>query len=143
MKPDDFEEKLQRQALRPIPTVWRAKILAAAGRESKVESREQVVHWHSAVITRLQALLWPNPQAWAGLTAVWILILAVDFSMRDPSPVMAEKTAPSSPEVIVELKQQQRLLAELMGPRDLSDADRSKSLGPRPRSELDSEILTA
>jgi hypothetical protein len=141
MKPDDFEQKLQRQALRPIPTGWRAEILAAAGRESKVESREQVARWPSTVITRLQALLWPNPQAWAGLTAVWILILAVDFSMRDQSPVMAEKTAPSSPEVIVELKQQQRLLAELMGPRDLSDADRSKALAPRPRSELDIEIL--
>jgi len=59
----------------------------------------------------------------------------VDFSMRDPSPAVAEKTAPSSPEVIVELRQQQRLLAELIGSRDTSSADRFKSLIPRPRSE--------
>ena len=60
-------------------------------------------------------MLWPHPKAWAGLAAVWILIFAVDFSVRDKSPVMAEKAAPPSPEVIVELKQQQRMLAELIG----------------------------
>ena len=38
--------------------------------------------------------------------------------MRDKTPVVAEKSAPPSPEVIVELRQQQRLLAELMGPRE-------------------------
>jgi hypothetical protein len=142
MKPDDFERKLQRQSLRPIPTGWRAEILAAAGRESKVGSREPMAHWSSTIVTRLLALLWPNPQAWAGLGAVWILILAVDFSLRDKSPVTMEKSASQSPEVIVELKQQQRLLAELIGPRDTRDADRSKSLVPRPRSEC-VEFLTA
>ncbi len=35
--------------------------------------------------------------------------------MRDTTPVVAEKSAPPSPEVIVELKQQQRLFAELVG----------------------------
>jgi len=140
---DDFEQRLQRQPLRQVPAEWREEILAAAGRVSKVESREPMAHWPSTVVTRLLALLWPNPQAWAGLAAVWILILTVDFSMRDKLPVMAEKSAPPPPEVIVELKQQQRLLVELMGPRDTRDADRSKSLAPRPRSELDIEILTA
>ena len=99
--------------------------------------------WLSTLNSQLSTILWPHPNAWAGLAAVWILILAVDFSTRDQSPVVAEKSAPPSSEVIVELKQQQRLLAELMGPRDSSDADRSKTLGPRPRSELDSEILKA
>jgi len=57
------------------------------------------------------------------------------FSIRDQSPVRAEKSSPPSPEVIVELHQQQRMLAELIGPRDISDADRSKSFVPQPRSE--------
>ena len=35
--------------------------------------------------------------------------------MRDTSPRVAEKSTPPSPEVIVELKQQQRLFAELVG----------------------------
>jgi hypothetical protein len=136
MKPDDFEQKLQRQPLKGIPAEWRGEILAATtGRESRVESREQEGRWPSTLVSRLSSLLWPHPAAWAGLAAIWFLILAVNFSMRDPSPVRAEKSSPPSPEVIVELRQQQRLLAELIGPRDASDADRSKSFVPQPRSE--------
>jgi len=60
--------------------------------------------------------------------------------MRDQSPVLAEKSSPPSPEVIVELRQQQRMLAELIGSRDEHDADRSKSFVPQPRSER-AEIL--
>jgi hypothetical protein len=70
------------------------------------------------------------------------LILAVDFSVRDRAPVVAEKTAPPSPEVIVELRRQQRLLAELIGPRDTSDADRPKSFVPQPRSERAEILMT-
>lgn len=133
---DDFEQKLQRQPLRQIPGEWREEILAAAtGRESRVESREQEGRWPSTLVSRLSSLLWPHPAAWAGLAAVWILILAVNFSMRDQSPVLAEKSSPPAPEVIVELRQQQRLLAELIGSRDTRDADRSKSFVPQPRSE--------
>jgi hypothetical protein len=86
--------------------------------------------------------LWPHPRAWAGLAAVWILILAVDFSVRDKTPVMAEKAAPPSQEVIVELKQQQRMLAELIGARDTSDADRSKLWAPQPRSQCVEILMT-
>lgn len=83
----------------------------------------------------LRDLLWPHPKAWAGLAVVWILILAVDFSVRDQTPMTAEKSLPPSPEVVAELKQQQRMLAELIGARDAGDADRSKPLAPWPRSE--------
>ena len=140
---DDFEQKLQRQPLRQIPGEWREEILAAAtGRESRVESREQEGRWPSTLVSRLSSLLWPHPAAWAGLAAVWILIFAVDFSVQDKAPVVAEKSAPPSPEVVVELKQQQRMLAEMIGPRDEHDADRSKSFVPQPRSERTENLMT-
>jgi hypothetical protein len=108
---------------------------------SKDEGREREWFWPSSLVLRHSTIFWPHPRAWAGLAAVWILILAVDFSLRDPAPVRAEKSAPSSPEVMVELRQQQRLLAELMGSSQTREAEPRKFL-PRPQTAR-AEILTA
>lgn len=132
---EKFEQHLSHQRMRPIPAAWREEILAAAGRASQLESRTPEQSGPSTLVARLSAFFWPHPAAWAGLAAIWILILAVDFSVRDQTPALVERPAPPSPEVIVQLQQQQRLLAELLGPREAGDADRSKSLAPRPRSE--------
>ena len=149
MKPDDFEHKLQRQPLKAIPAEWRGEILTAADEVGTARravrgrlGEASLPNWFSTLNAQLSTLLWPHPKAWAGLAAIWILILAVNFSMRDQSQVLAEKSSPPSPEVIVELRQQQRLLAELIGPRDTGDADRSKPLVPQPRSER-VELMTA
>lgn len=132
---EEFEQHLSHQQMRPIPAAWREEILAVAGRESWVKSRAHEQSRSSTLAARFSAFFWPHPMAWAGLAAIWILILAVDFSVRGKAPVLAEKSGPPSPAVIAQLRQQQRLLVELMGPRDISDADRSKPLGPQPRSE--------
>lgn len=144
MKPDDFEQCLSRRPLKEIPSGWRAEILAAA------ESAE-VVHvsdfaprtsWLSTLNAQLSTFLWPHPRAWAGLAAVWILIFAVDFSMRDKSPIVAEKVSPPSPEIIAELKKEHLMYAELIGARDISDVDRSKLRVPSPRTERTEMLMT-
>jgi hypothetical protein len=141
---DLFERHLSRQPLRQVPAQWREEILSAA---SEVGTARPAVRLsdragHAALPGWLEKALWPSPAAWAGLAVIWILIFAVDFSIRDKTPVVAGKSLPPSPEMIAQLRQQQRLLAELMGPRDIRDADRSKSLAPRPRSEC-VKFLTA
>jgi hypothetical protein len=141
MKPDDFESRLQRQPLRQIPQAWRVEILVAAD-VRKVRAFTSAATSAATIQARLREIFWPAPAAWAGLAAVWIFILAVNFSMRDSSPRLAEKSAPPSPEVIVELRQQQRLFAELIGPRESRDADRPRIFTPRPRGER-TEILAA
>jgi hypothetical protein len=152
MKPAELEQKLSRQPFRQVPAEWREEILAAADVNRRQATSCKVGREFTSAATRrsllstlnaqLSTLLWPHPAAWAGLAAVWILILAVNFSLRDKTPVMAEKTAPPSPEVIVELRQQRRMLAELIGPRDIRDADRSKSFVPQPRSERAEILMT-
>jgi len=144
MKPDEFEQKLSRQPLRQVPPEWRADILAAAREAQASRHPSPVTHhsWLSTLNSQLSTVFWPHPKAWACLAAVWIFIFAVNFSLRDTSPCVAEKSAPPSPEVIVELKSQQRLFAELMGPREMMDADRRKIFPPKPRSER-VEILMA
>lgn len=133
---NEFEQKLSRQPLRHIPAEWRAEILSAA--------REAQPTRHSFLSTldrQLSALLWPHPKAWAGLAAVWIFIFALNFSTRDKAPVVAEKSTPPSPEIIVELRQQQRMLAELIGANQPRDAEPTRFL-PQPRSEC-LEIMAA
>jgi hypothetical protein len=144
MKPDDFESRLQRQPLRPVPTDWRAKILAAARDAQPACHALRITHhsWLSAFGHQLSTIFWPHPKAWAGLAAVWILILGVNFSMRDTAPRVAEKSAPPSPEVIVELKKQQRLFAELVGTYEAPAADRQRVFSPRPRSECGEILMT-
>ena len=95
----------------------------------------------STLNSQLSTILWPHPKAWAGLAAVWIFIFILNFSIRDKAPVMAEKTAPPSPEVVAELKQQQRMLAELIGANQAREAETPKFL-PLPRSERVEILMT-
>jgi hypothetical protein len=144
MNADEFEKRLQRQPLRQAPCEWRSEILAAA-RDAQASCHPSPATRHGWLATfnrQLSILLWPHPKAWAGLAAVWVFVFAVNFSLRDPSPQMAEKSAPPSPEVIVELRKQQRLFAELVGPREERDADRSKTYKSHPRTESVAVLTT-
>ncbi|MES1180262.1 MAG: hypothetical protein ABUL66_00200 [Verrucomicrobiota bacterium] len=129
---EQFENRLRRQPVEKIPGEWRAEILAATQTTSRPMPRASFL---STLNSQLLTFFWPHPKAWAGLAAVWIFILLLNFSMRDKTPVRAEKVSPPSPEVIVELKKQQRMFAELMGSAQTPDADRPKVFSPRPRSE--------
>jgi hypothetical protein len=70
------------------------------------------------------------------------LIFTLNFSIRDKSLVMAEKSAPPSSEVTVELRQQRQLLAELIGSRETHMTGPLKIFDRQPRSERRFEILT-
>ncbi|HTQ50788.1 MAG TPA: hypothetical protein VMJ12_08750 [Candidatus Acidoferrales bacterium] len=139
---EQFELRLNRQPLREVPAEWREEILAAAGRASSVERRGQGRFEPSTLVSRLSTLFWPHPVAWAGLAAIWVFILGVDFSQRGAAPVVAESHSPPSVEINVEVRQQRRLLAEMLGPRETREAEQLRIFFPRPRSELRIEILT-
>jgi hypothetical protein len=132
MKPDDFEQRLQRQPMRQIPDEWRDDILAAP-RPPPLGSRPS---W-------LSALLWPCPQAWAGLASVWLLVLAFNFATKDKSETAVAQMPPASPEMIEALREQHRLLAELVGRTGPREADRPKATVPAPRSERLSKWVVA
>jgi len=87
-------------------------------------------------------MIWPCRRIWAGLAAVWVLIFVFNFSQRDKSEILARKTPPPSPEMILAFRQQQRLLAELIGSSETRAAEPPpKPLLPQPRSEGRFEIL--
>ena len=92
----------------------------------------------------MRELFWPAPQAWAGLAAIWLVILGANFVMHEPSPRdFALRAAPSAQVMREMLKEQQQLFAELVGPEDKSESDRPKPLAPQPRSQRRDELLNA
>jgi len=139
----DFEQRLRRQPLKPVPGEWRAEILSAVAADANPLQNNR--HEPTATATGwlwLSNLLWPHPKAWAGLAAVWVFILVLNLSMREKAPVIVEKSTPPSPEMVIELRQQQKMLAELIGPTELRVADRQRVLSPKPRSAR-ADILAA
>ena len=139
----EFEKRLSSQPVKQIPAEWRTEILAAVAAD--VNRRQAVSREFTFAATvgrRLREILWPSPVAWAGLAAAWMVILGLNLSMREKPAVLAEKTPPPSPEVLVELRQQHKLYAELIGIGETRDAGRQRVLSPKPRSER-VEILAA
>ena len=139
----EFEKKLRRQPVKEIPGDWRAEILSAARAAQSASHASRVTPhgWLSTLNSQLSTLFWPHPKAWAGLAAVWVGIVALNFSTRDTSVRLAEKVSPPSPEMIVELRKQQKFYAELMGANEPREADRPKDGTLRPRTQR-VEILT-
>jgi hypothetical protein len=138
MKPDDFENQLQRRPMRPVPGEWRAEILAAAqaarsipaikNQKSKTENS-----W-------LAVLLWPSPKAWAGLAAVWVVIAFLVHAGGDDSDTLIAQAAPPSPQLQLVLREQRRELARLLESPEPLSAEPPKPFIPRPHGELKPQI---
>jgi len=141
---DKFEERLRRQPLQSVPATWRDEILGAARAASRPPSVSLTPSrsWFSALRSGLSALLWPHPTAWAGLAGLWLLVLGLNFSAREPAQSKAARqTIPASPQMRELLQQQERLFAELLGPVEKPVADRPKPAAPQPHSQRRENFL--
>lgn len=78
-------------------------------------------------------LVFPSRRIWAGLAAVWVLIFIANLSMQDHPQTTMAKTR-SSGEMAVAFKQQQQILAELIGPNNPPIAEHKKPYSPGPSS---------
>jgi hypothetical protein len=82
-----------------------------------------------------QELIWPCRRVWAGLAALWLLMLGVNVSLRDPGQIT--RTSAASPAVMMTTwQQQERLLAELSEPHQTrAITSPPKPAAPQPRSD--------
>ncbi len=134
---EQFERRLNRQPLRPIPSEWREDILRE-GRRVVGPNQKSRPSLFLAFNLQPSTLF-----RWSALAAVWVVILALNHAARDTTPIVTAKSTPPSPQMLLALRQQQKLLAELIEPAATRDADKPKSFVPRPRSELGLPFLNA
>lgn len=130
MKPDEFEQQLRNQPLRPVPPEWRAEIIDTARRASRRQAaapvRQSAPWWRE--------WLWPSPQAWAGLAAVWLFLLGLHFTGPADSASSTVQTQSPTPEIRMALAAQRLEMTRLLdGP--VESTPPSKPAVPGPRSE--------
>jgi len=144
---EQFEQRLQSQPHRPMPVEWREKILSAALKRVPsgiAQHQEPRLGFPHRAPSWLLSLLWPHPKAWAGLAAIWLLVLSLNLATREPasSRVMSQ-TAARPLQLHEMLRQQEQLLAELLGPVEKPEITPTKPRDPQPRSQRREETLNA
>jgi hypothetical protein len=136
MNSDDFEKQLQRQPLRQVPGEWREKILQNATPARRLgPPKHSEGGWLSLLTSNLSRLLWPHPKAWAGLAALWVAMIVVQFASSDPASHAGNRAETLSPDAMVMLKQQQKLLGELVQQSSPIEPSRTKPNVQQPRSD--------
>jgi len=86
-------------------------------------------------------LIFPSRGIWASLAAIWIFIFVANVSQRDRSQMTMAKPS-SSPEMVLSFRQQEKMLAELIGSGEPHVAEQPKTFSPRPSSRRQFEIFT-
>jgi hypothetical protein len=119
MNSDDFEKQLSRQPMRRVPTAWRDQILSAAheahdGSMSPSSLFVALKFQISTINLQLSTLLWPSPKAWAGLAALWLVVVALNLSSGGRTETLARHSPPPSQQALAALREQERVLAELL-----------------------------
>jgi hypothetical protein len=86
-------------------------------------------------------LILPSRRIWAGLAATWLLLALVNLSTTSRSTAPMAAITPT-PEMILTYRQQEKLLAELIGQNGPIMAEPRRKFLPAPRSEIRFELVT-
>ena len=92
------------------------------------------------LMTAWRELIHPYRQAWAGLAAVWVLLLAASLWPGGTATQTAAAPKPP-PHEFMAFCQQERMLAELLEPRPLPISKPAKASPPQPHSERRDEFI--
>ena len=91
--------------------------------------------WLCVPNTLWRELILPSRRIWSGLAAVWLLLFILNVSQSDPAGGVASQPR-RAPAVMLSWQVQQRWMDELLADRSAPpEADRPRTLPPRPRTE--------
>ncbi len=130
MNSDDFEQRLQRQPLRPVPADWKRDILQAA--QASARSVTPAEPW---LTVAWRELFWSCRRIWFGLATVWGVILLLNVSQPAPAQLMAATPVNVSVDWLQAYQDQQRQIMAELGSIERPDAEPPKPRLPQPRSE--------
>jgi hypothetical protein len=127
--PDALEQRMAYQAMRPVPSSWKATILAS----------QRPIPTCSATtwITACREFLLPTPWVWASLLAAWVVVVGLDSSAEHAARNGAPLTRRDSGRGDLPLEEwhhQQALISALL--EDAPAPERQPIAPPRPRSSL-------
>jgi len=92
MNPDEFEQRLRKEAFRPIPDEWRPELLREARLEGAAAASRAPSPFHR-LGEWLCDWLWPAPAAWAALAVCWVAVVILNRSALPSAVEMAEAQA--------------------------------------------------
>ena len=129
MSNDEFERRLQEQVFVAPTARTRERILKAA-------STTQFNSRHEPDLTWWRALLWPAPHAWAGMAAIWVVLLVVNRAGEPEENMSASLASAPAQQVAYARYERNHLFTELIDELG-SDAmaEPPKPVRPAPRSE--------
>ena len=84
-------------------------------RAAALPARSQLSTLNSQPASLWARLLGPNPLAWAGLAAVWLVLLAVNRNGSEPATSSASRASQPSEAAVAEIvRENRRQMAELL-----------------------------
>ncbi len=120
--------------LEPKLDAIRRTAVAAAGdrRTPAVPAPFGVFNWP---MVWWRELILPNRRLWSGLATIWVLLLLINVSQRDPVSSVTGKPA-SAPALMMSWQVQQRWMNELLAERaQPPEMEPPRNVAPRPRTE--------
>ncbi len=99
--------------------------------------------WSHVPLKLWQELIWPCRRIWAGLAAIWFVLLLLNLNLDERPAVATNRTSTLTPEVLMALREQRELLAQLLDSTPSAPASPAPPAAHGPRSELRESFLLA
>ena len=87
-------------------------------------------------------LVWPSRRTWAGLAAVWVVILVANLNLKASGPGVIATNSSGSADFIMAFRDQELVLAELTEYPKPKAIEPRKQFVPQPRSDRRAEYFT-